>query len=205
MGVVKDFHASSLRDPIGAVVLTTMKRNYGLANIKINIHEAKSIIASLQNVWSRYFPAYIFDYSFLDQSIAAYYKAENQMATLYKIFSAIAIFISCLGLYGLVSFTAVQRRKEIGIRKVLGAPVRTIVVMLSKEFTFLIAIAFLIASPIAAYFMHQWLQQYTYRISIGSRFFVATILCSLIIAWLTAGYTAIKAATANPVKSLRTE
>ncbi len=142
---------------------------------------------------------------FWTRSIADYYKQENQLSQLYKIFSGIAIFISCLGLYGLVAFMAVQRKKEIGIRKVLGAPVRDIVVMLSKEFTILILIAFLIASPIAWYYMHQWLQQYTYRITIDIWFFAGTILCSLIIAWLTVGYTAIRAAIANPVKSLRTE
>ncbi len=205
VGVVKDFHVYSLRDPIGPVVMSTMKNQYGLANIKINMSQAKNVIASMQNTWNKYFPDYVFEYSFLDQSIADYYKQENQLSVLYKIFSGIAIFISCLGLYGLVSFMAVQRKKEIGIRKVLGAPVRDIVIMLSKEFTILITIAFLIASPIAWYFMHQWLQQYTYRIIMGSWFFAATILCSLCIAWLTVGYTAIKAAIANPVKSLRTE
>jgi ABC-type antimicrobial peptide transport system permease subunit len=102
-------------------------------------------------------------------------------------------------------YTINTRTKEIGIRKVLGAPVRDIVIMLSKEFTILIAIAFLIASPIAWYFMHQWLEQYTYRIMIGVWFFLATIICSLLIAWITVGYTAIRAAMANPVKSLRTE
>jgi ABC-type antimicrobial peptide transport system permease subunit len=99
----------------------------------------------------------------------------------------------------------VQRKKEIGIRKVLGAPVRDIVIMLSKEFTILISIAFLIASPVAWYFMHQWLHQYAYQITLGAWFFVITIVCSLVIAWLTVGYTAIKAALANPVESLRTE
>ena len=205
VGVVKDFHVASLRDPIEPVVLTTMKQQYQLANIKINLSETKPVIASMQKLWNKYFPDYIFEYSFLDQSIADYYKQEQQLSTLYKIFSGIAILISCLGLYGLISFMAVQRRKEIGIRKVLGAPVRDIVIMLSKEFTILITIAFLIASPIAWYFMHQWLQQYTYRIIIGAGFFIATIICSLIIAWVTVGYTAIKAAIANPVKSLRTE
>ncbi|HYJ65289.1 MAG TPA: FtsX-like permease family protein, partial [Parafilimonas sp.] len=205
VGVVKDFHVYSLRDPIGPVVLTTMKDAYGLANIKINLSEAKPVIASMQKIWSKYFPDYVFEYNFLDQQIADFYKQEEQLSELYKIFSGISIFISCLGLYGLISFMAVQRRKEIGIRKVLGAPVRDIVIMLSKEFTILIAIAFLIASPIAWYFMHQWLQQYTYRIIMGAGFFIATIVCSLFIAWLTVGYTAIKAAIANPVKSLRTE
>ncbi len=205
VGIVKDFHVNSLRDPIDAVVMTTLKDQYGLANIKINMNKAKAVIAAMENIWNKNFPDYLFEYNFLDQSIADYYKQENQLSQLYKIFSSIAIFISCLGLYGLISFMAVQRKKEIGIRKVLGAPVRDIVILLSKEFTMLITIAFLVASPIAWYVMHQWLGQYTYRIAFGLWFFVATILSSLCIGWLTVGYTAIKAATANPVKSLRTE
>lgn len=205
VGVVKDFHIYSLRDPIGPVVMTTMKPQYRLANIKINMSQTKKVIASLQNTWNKYFPDYVFEYNFLDQSIADYYKQEAQLSVLYKIFSGIAIFISCLGLYGLISFMALQRRKEIGIRKVLGAPVRNIVIILSKEFTLLIAIAFLVAAPIAWFFMHQWLQQYTYRIIMSAGIFIATIVLSLLIAWLTVGYTAIKAAMANPVDSLRTE
>ena len=205
VGVIKDFHVNSLRDPINPVVLTTMKGSYGIANIKLDLNKAKTVIAAMNNLWNQNFPDYVFEYGFLDQSIADYYKQENQLSQLYKIFSGIAIFISCLGLYGLISFMAVQRKKEIGIRKVLGAPVKDIVIMLSKEFTILITIAFLIASPVAWYFMHQWLQQYTYRIIIGVWFFAATIFCSLFIAWITVGYTAIKAALANPVKSLRTE
>ena len=205
VGVVKDFHINSLRDAIIPVVLTTIKGAYGLTNIKINLNQAKTVIESMRGIWNKNFPDYVFEYHFLDQTVADYYKQENQLSQLYKIFSGIAIFISCLGLYGLVAFMAVQRKKEIGIRKVLGAPVRDIVVMLSKEFTVLIIIAFLIASPIAWYYMHRWLEQYTYRITIDIWFFAGTILCSLLIAWLTVGYTAIKAAIANPVKSLRTE
>jgi ABC-type antimicrobial peptide transport system permease subunit len=205
VGVVKDFHINSLRDPIRPVVLTTIKDAYGIANIKLSFSKAKTVIAAMDKLWNGDFPNYVFEYRFLDQSIADYYKQENQLSELYKVFSGIAIFISCLGLYGLICFMVVQRRKEIGIRKVLGAPVKDIVMMLSKEFTILISVAFLVASPIAWYFMHQWLQQYTYRIVIGIWFFAATILCSLLIAWLTVGYTAIKAAIANPVRSLRTE
>ncbi len=205
VGVVKDFHTNSLRDVIGPVVLMQKKNFYGMANIRIDMSKAKTVITTLQNTWNKNYPDFVFEYNFLDQSIADYYKQENQLSVLYKIFAGIAIFISCLGLYGLISFMAVQRKKEIGIRKVLGAPVRDIVVMLSKEFTLLIVVAFLIASPLAWYYMHQWLQQYTYRINISSWFFITTILCSLIIAWITVGYTAIKAALSNPVKSLRTE
>ena len=205
VGVVKDFHVNSLRDAIGPVVFMTLKDSYGMTNIKINLNQAQSVIKSMQDIWNSNFPDYVFEYHFLDQTVADYYKQENQLSQLYKIFSGIAIFISCLGLYGLVAFMAVQRKKEIGIRKVLGAPVRDIVVMLSKEFTILIVVAFFIASPIAWYYMHQWLQQYTYRITINIWFFAGTIVSALIIAWLTVGYTAIKAAIANPVKSLRTE
>ena len=205
VGVLKDYHVNSLRDPMVPVVMTSVKKRYGIISLKINLTRAPSIIPSMETLWNQYFPDYIFGYSFLDQSIAAAYQQEDQLSLLYKIFSGIAIFISCLGLYGLVSFMAVQRKKEIGIRKVLGAPVMDIVVMLSKEFTLLITIAFLIATPIAWYFMNHWLQQYAYRIMIGAWFFAATIGGSLIIAWLTVGYTAIKAALANPVKSLRTE
>ncbi|HUP13988.1 MAG TPA: FtsX-like permease family protein, partial [Niastella sp.] len=123
----------------------------------------------------------------------------------YKIFAGIAIFISCLGLYGLVSFMAVRRTKEVGIRKVLGATARSIVYLLSKEFTILIILAFIISAPIAYYIMHQWLQNYTYRIPLSASIFLLAVTCSIFIAWITVGHQAIKAAMANPVNSLRTE
>ncbi|MGN6266167.1 MAG: ABC transporter permease [Ginsengibacter sp.] len=205
VGVVKDFHSNSLRDPINPIVLTTIKNAYGQVNIKINMSKAKTVIAAMQSIWDKNYPDYLFEYNFLDQSIANYYKQENQLAQLYRIFAGIAIFISCLGLYGLISFMSIQRKKEIGIRKVLGAPVGSIVIMLLKELTILISIAFLIAAPIAWYFMNEWLQEYTYRITISPWFFATTIISSLIIAWLTVGQTAIRAAIANPVKSLRSE
>lgn len=205
VGVVKDYHTFSLRDAISPTVMSTIKRGYQVANIKIDMQKAQQVIASMQKLWNNYYPDYVFEYDFLDQTLAAYYKQESEMSTLYKIFAGIAIFISCLGLYGLISFIAAQRKKEIGIRKVLGAPVHNIVLMLSKEFTVLIVIAFLIATPIAWYFMSEWLQQYVYRINMGAGFFIATVVCSLIIAWLAVGYITIKAALTNPVKSLRTE
>lgn len=205
VGVVKDFHINSLRDPIGPVVMTTQKRWYGIVNVKIDIRQTKNIAAKMGAIWNGYFPDFTFEYSFLDRTVADFYRQENQLSTLYKIFSAIAIFISCLGLYGLVSFMAAQRRKEIGIRKVLGASVQSIVVIMSGEFTLLVGIAFLIAAPIAGYFMRQWLQQYTYRIALGAGFFLLTVIASVSIAWLTVSYTAIRAALVNPVSSLRTE
>ena len=138
--------------------------------------------------------------------MAKFYDRENQLSALYKIFAGIAIFISCLGLYGLVSFMAVQRVKEVGIRKTLGASVGHIVYLFSKEFTLLIIVAFLISAPMAWFGMNKWfLQDYIYRITIGPGIFLLAILASVSIAWMTVGYKAIRAAVANPVQSLRSE
>ncbi|HEY4936603.1 MAG TPA: ABC transporter permease [Puia sp.] len=205
VGVVKDFHINSLRDPVDAIVMTTMKEGYGTANISLDAGNTKDQIAAIEGIWNRNYPDFVFEYNFVDQTVADYYKQENQLSKLYEIFSGISIFISCLGLFGLISFMAVRRNKEIGIRKVLGASVGNIVYLLSREFTLLIVISFLIASPIAWYFMRQWLQQYSFRIDMGAGFFLVTIFSSLLIAWLTVGYSAIRAALANPVKSLKTE
>ncbi|MDB5000414.1 MAG: transporter permease, partial [Mucilaginibacter sp.] len=137
--------------------------------------------------------------------IAKFYQQENQLALVYKIFAIIAIFISCLGLYGLVSFMAVQRTKEVGVRKVLGASVFSIVFLFSKEFMILIVISFVIAMPAAWYMMTEWLQNFAYRIPLTGGVFVLAIVASTGIAWLTVGYKAIKAALVNPVRSLRSE
>lgn len=205
VGVVKDFHMHSLKDPIDPVVMMSAKRNYGITNIKIQTGKTQQVLAEMAIAWNRLFPDYVFEYSFMDQDIANFYKQEKQLSQLYKLFAGIAIFISCLGLYGLVSFMALRKRKEIGIRKVLGASIANILLLLSREFTILIALAFLIAAPIAWFFMHQWLQQYSFRIDMGVGIFILTLICSVFIAWITVGYSAIKAAIENPVKSLRTE
>ncbi len=205
VGVIKDFHTRSLRHGLEPVVLSTVKSMYKTVNIKIAPDKAGSVIAAATSIWNKLFPNYVFGYNFMNETLAAYYKQEQQLAQLYLLFAGIAIFISCLGLYGLVSFMAVRKKKEIGIRKVLGAPVSNILLLLSGEFLLLIGIAFFIAAPVAWYFMHNWLQQYTYRIHLGAGIFLATLLSSVFIAWLTVGHSAIKAATANPVKSLRTE
>jgi ABC-type antimicrobial peptide transport system permease subunit len=160
---------------------------------------------SIKKIWEQTFPNYVYEYKFLDEKIADFYKQETQLSQLYKIFAAIAIFLSCLGLYGLASFMAVQRIKEVGIRKVLGATAGNIVYLFSKEFIILISIAFLIATPLAWYFMNKWLQDYAYRINISWWLFAAGGLAAIIIALVTISFQAIKAAIANPVKSLRTE
>ena len=160
---------------------------------------------SVEKIWNKTYPDFVFEYKFLDDKIESFYKQENQLTHLYKIFAFIAIFLSCLGLYGLASFMAVQRIKEVGIRKVLGATVSNIIYLFSKEFILLISIAFVIAAPVAWYFMHQWLQNYPFRIELSWWIFLTGGLISVIIALITVSFKAIKAAIANPVKSLRSE
>jgi putative ABC transport system permease protein len=205
VGVLKDFNARSFRRDLAPVLITTLKQGYTEAGIKLATTDVRSSMQSIEKIWNQTFPDFVFEYKFLDDKVDSFYKQENQLAQLYKIFAAIAVFLSCLGLYGLVSFMAVQRIKEVGIRKVLGASAGSIVYLFSKEFVVLIAIAFIIASPVAWYFMHQWLQAYPYRINISWWLFIAGGFASIIIALVTVSFQAIKAALANPVKSLRTE
>jgi predicted permease len=205
VGVIRDFNSYSLRQPMAPVVLSTWKNVYQTINIKIKPGTEKNTLAYIEKQWNEAFPKYVYQFRFLDETIENYYKQETQLSQLYKIFAGIAIFISCLGLYGLVSFMAVQRTKEMGIRKVLGASAANIVYLLSREFTLLILIAFVIAGPVAYYVMHRWLENYTYRIPLGAPIFLLAIASSVVIAWITVGYRAINAAMANPVKSLRTE
>ena len=204
-GVVKDFNISSLKRAIQPVLMSSWRDVYQKINIKIQPQNINQTLASVEKLWNSTFPDGMYEYQFLDDKIANFYKAEDQQSKLAKIFASIAIFISCLGLYGLISFMAVQRVKEVGIRKTLGASVGQIVYLFSKEFTLLIAIAFCISVPVGWYLMHKWLQDYTYKISIGPGIFILAILASITIAWVTVGYKAIRAAMANPVKSLRSE
>jgi len=205
VGVIKDFNVVSLKYKMQPVIIAPYKNVYQVANIKIEPVNVKQTLASIEKLWSSSFPDNLYEYQFLDEKIADFYKSEDQLSTLYKIFAGIAIFISCLGLYGLVSFMAVQRTKEVGIRKTLGASVSNIVYLFSKEFTVLILVAFAISAPIGWYAMNKWLQAFTYKITVGPQIFLLAIAASVIIAWLTVGYKAIKAALANPVKSLKSE
>ncbi|MBC9934309.1 ABC transporter permease [Chitinophaga qingshengii] len=205
VGVVKNFNSSSLDKEMSPVVLGSHKMLCGLTNIKIEPKQARQTLAAIEKIWNGIYPDFMYEYQFLDDKIAGFYQQENQLSQLYKIFAGIAIFISCLGLYGFVSFMAVQRTKEVGIRKVLGASVLHIIYLFSKEFTLLIGVAFLIAAPLAYYVMHQWLQNFAFRIHIGMEIFLLTIVVAEMIAWLTVGYQAVKAAVANPVKSLKAE
>ncbi len=205
VGVVKDFKTNSLREKIKPLLLAERNEYYGLTSVKIRSSNIAKTQTDIQSVWNQFFPEYAYTGNFIDENVAKFYEQENHLSLLYKIFAGLAIFISCLGLYGLVSFMAVQRTKEIGVRKVLGASVTNIVYLFSKEFTILIAIAFVIAAPIAYFIMNTWLNDFEFRIKIGIKVFLLAIFISIIIAWITVGYKAIKAAIANPVKSLRTE
>jgi ABC-type antimicrobial peptide transport system permease subunit len=205
VGVLKDFNDRSLRNSLAPLLIATNATMYRQVAIKLATTNIASAMQSIKKVWQQTFPDYVYEYRFLDDKVDSFYKQESQLSQLYKIFAAIAIFLSCLGLYGLASFMAVQRIKEVGIRKVLGATAGNIVYLFSKEFILLIAIAFAIATPIAWYFMHQWLQDYAYRIDISWWLFAAGGLAAIIIALATISFQAMKAAVANPVISLRSE
>lgn len=205
VGVLKDFSDRSFRHDLAPLVLTTNITMYRQIGIKLATTNVASTMAAIKNVWEKTFPDYVYEFHFLDDRIESFYKQEKQLAQLYSVFSAIAIFLSCLGLYGLAAFMAAQRIKEVGIRKVLGATAGNIVYLFSREFILLIAIAFAIATPITWYAMHEWLQDYAYRIQISWWIFLAGGILAVTIALVTISVQAIRAAVANPVKSLRTE
>ena len=205
VGVVKDFNVRSLRHDLAPLLITTNVTMYRQVAIKLATTNISSTMQAVKKAWEQTFPDYVYEYRFLDDKIESFYKQESQLSQLYKIFAAIAIFLSCLGLYGLVSFMAVQRVKEVGVRKVLGASVSSVIYLFSKEFIILVAIGFGIASPIAWYFMDRWLQDYVYRVNISWWIFLLGGISAVVIALITVSFQAVKAALANPVKSLRTE
>jgi putative ABC transport system permease protein len=205
VGVIRDFHPTSLKDSLSGVFMMNYKRDFTNASIKLDGRDLPGIMAAMEKLWSATYPDYVFEYQFLDDKIASFYKDEARLSLFYQVFASIAIFLSCLGLYGLASFMAAQRIKEVGIRKVLGATAANIVYLFSKEFVVLIAIAFAISTPIAWYFVHQWVQQYVYRIPISGWVFAGGGSLALLIALMTVSFQAIRSAAANPIKSLKTE
>lgn len=204
-GVVKDFKTNSLKEDVNPLLIGSRRSRFCVISAKLQGANLSVPKAAIQKTWDEFFPEYAFVSAYMEDNIEEFYTQEEQMTLLYKIFAGLAIFISCLGLYGLVSFMAVQKTKEVGIRKVLGAGVANIVLLFSKEFTLLIGIAFVIAAPIAWYFMNKWLDNFAYRISIGWTVFAIAIATSVAVAWIAVGYKALRAAVANPVKSLRAE
>jgi len=205
MGVVQDFQSESKHKKIRPCVILYRADNFYTASVKLKTTNITKTIGAIDKSWSALFPQNFFEYKFLDDHIASWYRQEQKEYTAFKLFALIAILIGCLGLYGLVAFAAAQRTKEVGVRKVLGASLADIVFLFSKEFGVLIGIAFLVAAPVAYFVMNNWLQTFAYRVSIGANIFVIAILSSLLIAACTIAYEAVKAAIANPVQSLRTE
>ncbi|NML23669.1 FtsX-like permease family protein [Pseudoflavitalea sp. G-6-1-2] len=205
VGVVKDFKTNSLRESIKPLMIAPARSAYDEVALKLRTSNIPATQEKIKATWEKFYPEYAYNPFFPDEVIANFYRQEEMLSRLYKFFAALAIFISCLGLYGLVSFMAVQKTKEVGIRKVLGASTGNIVYLFSKEFTILISVAFLIATPAAWLLMRNWLQDFVFRIDIGIGVFFVAIVISLGIAWITVGYKAIRAALASPIKSLRSE
>ena len=207
VGIVNDFNFQSLRSNIGPLAFL----NYpvitnGLVKLKsTKYRDIKSVITALESIWKKYSPDFPFEYNFLDESLASQYKSEERFEKAFISFSLLAIIISCLGLFGLISFTTEQKTKEIGIRKVLGASITSITALLSKQFIVLVLMSIVIACPLAYYITNKWLQNFAYKINITWWMFVLSGGIALIIAFATISFQAIKAATANPVESLRYE
>ncbi len=205
IGVVKDFHTKSLHEAIKPQVLLQYPKFYFEAGVKIAAGNVPETIEHIKASWEEAFPDYIFDYTFLDDNLEKNYSRENQLFTIFKICAGISIGIACLGLFGLISFMVVQKTKEVGVRKVLGASVSSITLLLSRNFMKLVTIAFLIAAPLVWYVMNQWLSGFAYKIELKPYYILAGGVLNVLIAFATIGYQAVKAATVNPVDSLRDE
>jgi putative ABC transport system permease protein len=205
VGVVRDFKANSARDASKPILIAPMPRFYWQGGIKIRTSNISRGVDEIQKAYNQVFPEVAFQGKFFDQSIEEFYKQEKQISLLYQIFAGLSIFIACLGLFGLATFMAQQRMKEIGVRKVLGASVAGIVRLLSKDFLILVFIAILLASPVAWYLMDKWLEDFEYKISISWWMFAAGAVMAVVIAFATVSFQSIKAALMNPVKSLRSE
>jgi hypothetical protein len=205
IGVVKDFHYKSMHEKIGPMVLFSNNDGGSYLFIKTVPASIRTAISSAEKIWARYIPDQPFTYNFLDDSFNKLYKSDIKTSQLIFVFSVIAIIISALGLFGLATFTAEQRTKEIGIRKVLGASVKQLAMLLSKDFVKLVLIAIVIASPVAWWAMSKWLQEFAYRIHLSGWVFLSAGIIAAFVAILSVSVQAIKAAIANPAKSLRTE
>lgn len=203
VGVVKDFHAKSLYTAIAPEYITTFRKGYQYAGVKIGSGNPSAVIDCIKKEWREIYPDNVFEYRFLDQQIADFYQKEDLLNKLITSSAIIAIFISCLGLLGLISLVTLQRTKEIGIRKVLGASVTNITGLLSVDFLKLVLIAVIVASPIAWLMMSKYLQNFAYRIDIQWWVFVLAAFVALLIAFIAVSFQSIKTAMANPAESLR--
>ena len=207
VGVMKDFNFSSLREEVKPFMLKCNPKDNYLSNLTVsaNTSNYKTLLSKIESLWHKDFVGLPFEYAFLDDEVQKQYESEITLARIINAFTMMAIFISCLGLFGLTAFSAEQRKKEIGIRKVLGASVASIMQLLSKEFFVMVLIAIIIATPIAWWSMSKWLQSFNYRITISWWMFAIAGIVAILITLFTVGYQALKAAVSNPVKSLKTE
>ena len=209
IGVVKNFHFQSLRDEITPLVLYSNeafgRANNGFVAVRLKSGSFNQGIPKIESKWKEFVPEQPFKYEFLDDNLNQGYAEEQRSGILFSVFSGLAIIIACVGLFGLSAYTASLLTKEIGIRKVMGASVRSVLILLSKDFTKLVLIAFVLATPVAWWMMSQWLSGFAYRIEMGVGSFVLAGGVALLIAWLTVSYQSIKAAIVNPVKSLRSQ
>jgi len=211
VGVLADFHSKPLNAPIGAVCIAATKNlSGGLFSVKLSTNgkqpsDFNAAIKRIETQWKIIYPEENFNYSFYDRTIASFYSKEQAAGEILNIAMVIAIIISCIGLFGLITYMAAQRTKEIGIRKVLGASVVGVALMLAKESVFLIIFAMVIASPIAYYLIHQWLQGFAYKINISWWLFAMAGISAILIGLVTISYQVVRAALANPAKSLRSE
>ena len=210
IGVAKDFHMRSLHHSIEPLVLLLHPQKLGYCTvyrtlIRVHTEDLPETLAFIEEKWRAFEAEDIFQYSFLDEDFGRLYRTERRQMKLLGLFSLLAIFIACLGLFGLTVYTAERRTKEIGIRKILGASIASVVILLSKELIWLVVGANIIAWPIAYYFTNQWLQNFAYRIDLGIGFFTLIGILVLLTAWTTMSYQAIKAALSNPVDALRYE
>jgi putative ABC transport system permease protein len=205
IGVTENFHQQSLHENYDALIFRLIRDVNGPVSIKVDAAKAKTVIEVARAEWNKFFPGNTFEYFFLDDHFNDQYKADQRFGQVFTLFTCLAILIACLGLFGLASFTTLQRTKEIGIRKVLGASVGTILNLLYREFIYLLIVAFLIATPLAWLMTSDWLQGYAFRIDLRWTYFVFPFIVIVVIAFMAVGFQSIKAAIANPAKSLRTE
>jgi putative ABC transport system permease protein len=210
VGVVADFHTASFHDPISPLcIINRPDREHTLA-VKLiskdgHTRSIKPTLLQLEKEWKQMYPAETFRYEFYDETLELLYKKDQQTATLVNTAMSITILISCIGLFGLILFTAEKRAKEISIRKILGAGVANILILISKDFVILVFIALLLASPAAWYLMNKWLQGFTYRIHISGWVFIGAGITAILIALVTISFQAIKSALVNPIRNLRNE
>jgi ABC-type antimicrobial peptide transport system permease subunit len=204
VGVVADFNFKPVQRTIEPLIMKVNKWG-GTIVVRTRPGATEAAIKTLGRITQQLEPAYPFDYSFIDQDLARQYKGDRQMGSIFNLFALLAVFISCLGLYGLSAYMAEQRTKEIGVRKVLGASLLNIVRLLSADFTRLVIIATVIAIPLAWWAVNKWLESFAYHIHVGWTVFLLAPLAALFVAWLTVSYESIRAGLTNPVKSLRSE